>query len=147
MAIKVLGFDGTPFNPDIHCSAAGDRFIRALLQLVFSGNYVTHGDALDLTNGGGTPAVPTTVPPAVSRGAGQIYIEGRGPTAGFSQAGGYMVVANTANSDAPLNFTDVQNLKVTLWKNVAGVITEYTAGAYGADVTGDVFTAEVIWVR
>jgi len=142
--IQVLGFDGSPFSPEIHCSAKGDRFIRAFLLLKFSGNYVAGGDTLDLTNGGGTPAAPNTVPPAVSKGPAQIYIEGRGPTGGFSGGGGYGVVIPPA-ADAPLTFADAAALKLKLWKTNGA--TEYAAGAYGADITGDTFIAEVVWPR
>jgi hypothetical protein len=142
--LKVYGYDGLPFDPERHCSAMGDRFIRAMLKIVPSGNYATHGDTLDLTNGGGTAALPSCIPPAVSSLA-QLFIDGRGPQGGFTQAGGFTALSPVA--DTPLTFADVAALKLTFWKNVAGAVTEYAAGAYGNDVLNDAFVAEAIWAR
>jgi len=50
---------------------------------------VTGGDALDLSNGGGTLANPTTFPPATQRGAATFDIEAHGPTNSRSANGGY----------------------------------------------------------
>lgn len=143
MSIQVLGYDGTPFNFIQHASG-NETAIRTMLKLLFSGNYPTGGDKLDLTNGGGTPAAPSTIPPAVQNGLIDIDILPRSTATSGQTAsgGGYVVIA--PNADAPLTFSDVQNLKLKIFNAGGG---ELSAGAYPAAVTGDVVVLECFWAR
>jgi hypothetical protein len=146
MAIKVLGFDGAPFS-QYHVMSDGARFMRCLLQLVFSGNYATNGDALDITNGGGTPAAPNTIPAAIG-GAGCVAIDlmPRSPSGGLANSGGSYVIV-PPNADAPMKLADLANLKLKIFKDSAGAIAEYPNGAYGADVLADLVQMEAIYTR
>src|SRR5580704_6850953 len=111
MSIKVLGYDATPFDQR-HEEARGDRFIRQVLLLQFSGNYATGGDALDLTNAGGSPSAPSTVSQATLGRVVDIDIQVRGTATvpSLAAAGGdYVIVA--PNQDAPLQPADLSLLK------------------------------------
>lgn len=147
MAIKLVGYDGTPFIPINHESAAGDRFLREFLLVQFSGNYPTGGDTLDLTNAGGTPAAPTTVSPASQLGVVDVDVLARSTLAAslLGAGGDYVIVA--PNADTPLKFADLTTLKLKVFKNTAGAIAEYPAGAYGADVLADIVILEVVYAR
>jgi hypothetical protein len=144
MTIKLAGFDNTPFTPQRHASAAGDRFIQTYLLAVLSGSYVTGGDLLDLSNNNGaSPSYPNTIPFAVGTGLVGIDIMQRGPTGGFTGLGGLALIV-PPNADTPMTFADVLLLKLKL---LVVVGTEYTAGAYGAGVTGDEITLRCTWAR
>ena len=144
--IQVLGFDGGAFDQN-SIEARGDRFLREYVKLVFSGNYPTGGDTLDLTNAGGTPAAPTTVPQAAQRGVVDIDLIERATTnASLTAVGGYYIVL-APNANLPLKFADLANLKIKVFKNTAGSVAEYPAGAYGADVLADVVLLEVVYSR
>ena len=143
MSIKALGYDGTPFNFENH--TVGDvTVIRDFVLLQFSGNYSTGGDALDLTNGGGTPASPTTVPPAASVGVIDLDVIARSSAAGGLVAGGGSYVIIAPNAHTPLQFADLANLKVKIFTSGN---TELAAGAYPASVTGDVVILEIPYAR
>ena len=142
MSIKVLGSDGNPFDQNSVEVVAG-RKLRSVVLLKLSGNYASGGDALDLTNGGGAPANPTTLIPAQARGVEAIDLMVRGTSAGIVAAGGGYVIV-TPNGDAPMSFTDIQNLKLKVFAT-AGV--ELGAGAYSAGALADVIEAEIIWLR
>ena len=142
MAIQVLGFNGGAFDQN-SIWAGGDRFIEVILKLVFSGNYVTGGDALDLTNGGGTPAAPNTIPSAQSRGAATFDIEAHGPAGSRSANGGYYTVV-APNNDAPLTFADLANMKLKIF---SGGGSELGAGAYPADVLSDTVIIKLVFAR
>ena len=142
MTIKLVGSDGNPFDQN-SVEVVFGRKIRSTAKVVFSGNYSTGGDALDLTNAGGTPANPTTVVPAEVRGVEAIDIMVRGATGGYVAAGGgYAVV--TGNQDSPMNFTDIQNLKLKVFSTAGG---ELGAGAYPAAIQNDVVVLEMMWLR
>lgn len=141
MSIKVVGFDLAPFNQG-HCNAAGDRFIRAILSLQFSGNYAIGGDTLDLTNGGGSAAFPTCIPPAEVRGAALIDVSAMGPAGSLSAGNGeYRVLAPVA---PPVPIASLNNLKMKVFQTNQ---SEYAAGAYAADVLTDVVQLEVVFAR
>jgi hypothetical protein len=146
MSIKVLAYDGTPFDQRA-MEARGDRFIRQFLQLVFSGNYATGGDTLDLTNAGGTPAAPTTVPQATEGYVVDIDILPRSSAAAslLGAGGFYQIVA--PNTHAPLQPADLSTMKMKIFKNSAGSVAEYPNGAYGTDVPLDVVILEVVYSR
>jgi hypothetical protein len=144
MSITVLGLDGNPFDQNSIEVVAG-RFLRTLMLLKLSGNYVTGGDVLDLTNGGGTPAAPSAVPTAQVRGLAQLDIR---PfcksTSSFSAADGQYFVLLPSGILAPVPIASVNALKLKLMLDIG---TEYSAGAYGADALGDILQAEAVWVR
>ena len=147
MSIKVVGFDGNPFDQN-SVEARGDRMIRAIVKLALSGNYPTNGDPLDLTNAAGVnPLFPTTLIQAAQRGVVDIDVIVRATTnASVLAAGGsYAIVA--PNADAPLTFADLANLKLKIFKNTAGSVAEYPNGAYGADALADIVNLEVVYSR
>src|SRR5271167_219526 len=131
MSVQVLGFDGNPFDQR-SIRAMGDRFIETLVQLKLTGNYTTGGDTLDFTNGGGTPAAPTTVPPAQSNSnvgpARTVISDGPSP-AGSVNANGvdYVIIPGTN----PTNW---------LLKIFATAGAQYANGSYGADALTDTVT-------
>lgn len=146
MAIKVVGIDGNPFDQR-SVEARGDRFLRAIVLLVLSGNYTTNGDPLDLTNAGGTALAPNTIPPACSGGVADMDIQVRATsnTSVLGAGGSYAIVAPNANT--PLKFADLANLKLKVFKDSAGSVAEYPQGAYGADALADIITLEVVYIR
>lgn len=142
MTITVLGMDGNPFDQQ-SIEASGARFLRCYNQFKLSGNYVTGGDTLDFTNGGGTLAAPVAVP-VNTRGLVSLDLRPWSKlTTSFAAADGqYFVLAPLGVIPVPL--ANVNALKLKLMLDVA---TEYTAGAYGADALGDIIVAECIWAR
>jgi hypothetical protein len=143
MTITVLAADGSPF--DQNSIETSQRFIRELVRLVFSGNYVTGGDTLDLTNGGGTPAAPTVVPAAQSRGLIELDLRpvSKLVTSFTAIDGQYIPII--AGGVLPIPFTSLATaIKI---KAMLDIGSEYAAGAYGADILGDIVIAELIWAR
>ncbi len=136
--VTVLGFDGAGFDQR-SILADGPRFIRTLVRLKMTGNYTTGGDVLDFTNGGGTPAAPTTVPPAQQANpAGPVrtvVCDGPSPAGTVLSNGG--------------NYTVIPGTNPTNWKLkiFATAGTEYANGAYGADALTDPATLELFWAR
>jgi hypothetical protein len=143
MAITVLGADGGPFDQSSIMSV-GDRFIRMLCRLVLSGNYVTGGDTLDFTNGGGSAAAPNAVPPAQVRGLVSVDVRpiSKLTTSFAAAAGQYEIIAPGGIVPVPLSAVNALKLKLML-----DIAVEYAAGAYGADALGDFVQAEVYWLR
>ena len=143
MTISVRGFDGNAFDQN-SIEAVGGRFLRTLVQLVLSGNYVAGGDTLDLTNAGGTPTAPTTVPSAQVRGIAQMDIRAISKsTTGFSSIGGaYSIISAGGVIPVPISAVNALKLKLFLVTNA-----EYTAGAYGTDALADIVLAEIMWAR
>jgi hypothetical protein len=138
MAVTVLGFDGNPFDQR-SIRSIGDRFIETLVVLKLTGNYTTGGDTLDFTNGGGTPAAPTTVPP------GQQY-SNVGPiradvSDGPSVAG--TVLAN-GGSYILIPGTNPTNWKLKIFATAGA---QYANGAYGADALTDNPVLRLTWAR
>jgi hypothetical protein len=133
MAISIQGFGGggkTWALDDL--DGAGMNFVYTVHQLVFSGNYATGGDTLDFTAiMGNIPShrVPLT-----------IGIEALGTAAvpSLTAAGGFYqpIVAAVA---APSTY------KLKIFGNTAGSVAEYSAGAYGTDVLGDIVIMRVLW--
>lgn len=147
MTISVESFDGGPINQRSYDAGGAGRFIKAYFLLAFSGSYVTGGDTLDLTNGGGTPAAPSGIPPATTGGVANIKVCPRSSkNTGLAAAGGLYAVL-TPNADAPLKSSDLSTLKLKIFANSAGSITEYSAGAYGSDVLADQVILEVDFTR
>lgn len=132
MAIAVNGFDGKAFSQNSADGLSG-RFIRTYHLLTFSGNYSTGGDTLDFTNGGVASAVPPLARTLVA-----AAVISQGPAAGLEGSGGFYHFINGAAFNS---------CKLQAFKNTAGSVAEYAAGAYGADVTGDVVVIEAIWAR
>ena len=137
MAVTVLGFDGAPFDQRSIQPGVG-RFIRTLVRLKLTGNYTTGGDTLDFTNGGGTPAAPTTVPPDAGSPIGPDRADvSDGPTVAgtvLANGGSYVLIVGTN----PTNW----KLKV-----FATAGAQYANGAYGADATTDTPILSLDWAR
>ncbi len=143
MSIQVLGIDGGPFDQN-SVEVISGRTLRSYVLLKLSGNYATGGDTLDLTNGGGTPAAPSVIPPAQNRGLISIDIR---PfcktTASFSAADGQYYVI-TPGPTTPIPASALNSMLLKLMKDIA---VEYSAGAYAADVLADILIAELTWAR
>lgn len=139
MPVQVLGFDGNPFDQR-SIQADGSRFITTRVRLKLTGNYTTGGDTLDFTNGGGTPAAPTTVPPAASNSQAvgpDVAVVSDGPTVAgtvLANGGNYVVIKGTN----PTNW----KLKV-----FATAGNEYSNGAYNTDATTDTPELQLSWSR
>ena len=135
MAISVRGMDGDYFTQASVDGLAG-RFLTCYYKLVFTGNYSTGGDTLDFTNGG----VNSSVPNAQARGIVSVAAVANGAGTTVSVAGG---------NYAPLSPAALPTNTVTTWKLkiFAHGGTEYSAGAYGSDVTGDIVTLRVVYAR
>jgi len=117
----------------------GDRFIETLAQLKLTGNYTTGGDTLDFTNGGGTPAAPTTVPPAQGASAvGPIRADvSDGPSVAgtiLANGGGYVLIPGT----------NPTNWKLKIFATAGA---QYANGAYGADALTDTPILRLTWAR
>jgi len=138
MSVQVLGFDGNPFDQR-SIRAMGDRFIETLVQLKLTGNYATGGDTLDFTNGGGTPAAPTTVPPA--QGASAVGPIRADVSDGPSVAG--TVLAN-GGSYVLIPGTNPSNWKLKIFATAGA---QYANGAYGADALTDTPILRLTWAR
>jgi hypothetical protein len=138
MAVTLLGFDGNAFDQRSILSDGG-RFVRTVTRIKLTGSYTAGGDTLDFTNGGGTPASPTTVPPAQqanSTGPVRCVIcDGPSPAGSVNANGGDYVIIPGTN---PTNW---------LLKIFATAGTQYAAGAYGTDATTDTVSIESWWAR
>jgi len=143
MTVTVYGLDGNAFDQN-SIEAVGGRFLRTVVRLVLSGSYVAGGDALDLTNGGGTSSAPSTVPTAQVRGIARFSFSPIAKTtAGLSAIGGsYSLLSSGAVTPIPISAVSALKLKLFLVTNA-----EYTAGAYGADALADMLIAEIMWAR
>lgn len=133
MAITVKGFDGNPF--DQRSIVGITRMIQCLHLLSFSGNYSTGGDTLDWTNGGVNSAVP---PDASGSTTGPVRTDVDDATGAITTVTGkngqYVIILGTTLS----------NWKCKIYVT-PGV--EYSAGAYGTDVTQDTVILSTYWVR
>lgn len=128
MTIKVNGFDGNPF--DQRSIITQQHFFLCLYKLSFSGSYATGGDTLDFTNGGVNSAVPPLAGLPI-----RIAPSAQGATDSVSEEGGiYQYLPGTL----------LTNNKLEIYANGG---TEYSAGAYNADVLTDVVFLEVYWER
>jgi hypothetical protein len=138
MAVTVLGFDGAPFDQRSIQPGVG-RFIRTLVRLKLTGNYTTGGDTLDFTNGGGSLAAPTTVPPGQQNnpvGPDRADVND-GPTVPgtvLANGGNYVLIKGTN----PTNW---------LLKVFATAGAQYANGAYGADALTDIIILSLDWSR
>lgn len=130
MSIKVAGYDGNNF--DQRSIAEAQRFLRTVYRLVFSGNYSTGGDTVDFTNGGVASAVPSA---QSSNTPVAVRVISNGPL--------LSVGANGGNYDFIRGTTLANNLLIIY----ATAGTQYSAGAYGTDVTTDVVYIECLWPR
>lgn len=141
--ITVLGMDQNPYDQN-SLEPCNGRFLRQVVNLKFSGNYVAGGDVLDLTNAGGTPAAPNVVPPAQARGLVAIDIRPLATTNASLSAINGNYICRIPSAVVPVAGANLAALKVKIY---VGAGTEYVAGAYGADVLADVVQAELIWAR
>ena len=131
MSITIQASDGSGAPPsfkDIDGSPNNFAFSQSIL--VFSGNYVTGGDTLDLT-----PILQAGIPSGAL--PVQVYIEGQGNTAGTSWTalGNYYAVVLGAA---------LTSFKVQLW---TGGGAQQAAVAYPATVTNDRTTLSVLWKK
>ena len=141
MSVTVLGVDGNPFDQNSVEIISG-RTLRTYNLLKLSGSYLTGGDVLDLSNGGGTLAAPSAIPAAQSRGLVSVDIR---PicktTTSFSAADGQYYVLSAA---VPITGAALLAMKLKLMLDIA---VEYSAGAYGTDALADIIIAELTWLR
>ena len=131
MAIAFQSFGGhTWTTTDI--DGTGANFMYSKHLLAFSGNYATGGDTLDFT------AVAGLIPSGRVPLGMSIECLGTAAVPSLAAAGGFYqpIVAAVAALNTYL-------LKV--FKNTAGSVAEYNAGAYGTDVLGDVVILSVTW--
>lgn len=132
MSIVVKGWDGNIVDSNSQEKSA-PGFIVQHVRFVLSGNYTTGGDTCDLTNGGVNSAVPVGI-----GGVSQLIsvnIIGTGPAGSVQANGGeYVFIPGTT----------LANGKVIIYATAG---TQYSAGAYSTDATGDVIAAEIIWKR
>lgn len=133
MSVAAVGYDGNAFDQR-SIDAVAPRFIKTHVRFKLTGNYVSGGDTLDFTNAGGTLSAPNTVPPGAVALA-SVSITPNGPAGSVGANGGdYVAILGSAPTNAKL-------------KIFATAGTEYAAGAYSADATGDIVTAECLWTR
>lgn len=130
MPIAIQSSDGSGSGPTFRdIDASGNNFVTSVNRLVFSGNYPTGGDTLDLT-----PlmqaGIPTNAIPV------DAFVNGLG--VGTSQAAGGGYYAFLQNATSP-------GLTGNKIKIFASGGSELGAGAYPAAVTGDVITMEIVW--
>lgn len=135
MAIKILGWDGAPFDLARHIDGSSNLFMQIILLLVFSGNYTTGGDTLDFTNAA-NPTAGNIQPP--SAGIIRGVVESNGGAAGFGATGGFFaLVAPGAPPVLPGPFSNGWKLKVF------NIGAEFANGAYSAAILADVVTLEL----
>ncbi len=132
MAIAILGLDGNPFTTrDVDGSP--NNFIYTSMLLAFSGNYATGGDTLNLT------AVAGLIPSSKAPLALSISVQGTAAVPSLSAAGGFYAIVQAA-------VAALATYKLKLFSNNgSGAISEYSAGAYGTDVLGDVVVLQCQW--
>jgi hypothetical protein len=133
MSVALQSCDGTGAPPSMtDMDGAGNNFVYSRVRLAFSGNYPTGGDTVDLTPL--AAVVPSGALPI------NVISEGNGPATvpSLSAAGGYYQIVAAA-------VPALNNFKIKIFKNTAGSVTEYPAGAYGTDVTTDTVDLEVTW--
>lgn len=131
MAIAINGVDGNPFTTrDV--DASPNNFVFSTHLLTFSGNYATGGDTLNLTT------IAGLIPSAKLPIALAISDQGTAATPSLSAAGGFYTVLQAA-------VPALANYLLKVFKNTAGSIAEYGAGAYGADVLTDVVFLQLQW--
>lgn len=129
--LTLEGLDGNPFTTRDD-DGTGANYVYTKMLVVPSGNYPTGGDTLDFTNVAGI--IPSGTVPLLPK-ASPI---GTAAVPSLSAAGGlYQVIQNAAPA--------LNNYLLKIFKNTAGSIAEYSAGAYGTDVLGDVIVLECTW--
>lgn len=131
MAIKILGVDGNPLTTrDI--DGTGANFVNTKMLLQFSGSYVSGGDTLDLS----------TVSGLIPSGSVPVLVEatpmGTAAVPSLSAAGGLYQVIQAASAA-------LSTYLLKIFANSAGSTTEYSAGAYGTDVLGDIVILQTTW--
>lgn len=129
--ITVLGVDGNPYTTrDV--DGTGANYVYTRMKLQFSGNYPTGGDTLDLSSV--ASLIPAGAVPILAKASPM----GTSAVPSLSAAGGlYQVIQNAAPTLA--------NYLLKIFANSAGSTTEYSAGAYGTDVLGDIVILECTW--
>lgn len=131
MSIAINGLDGNPYTTkDLDGSA--NNFLTTRHKLAFSGSYPTGGDTLDFTTVAGL--IPSgSVPLSITQSE-----QGTAAVPSLSAAGGFYQVVQAATPA-------LATYKLKVFKNTAGSIAEYSAGAYATDVTTDQVFLEVTW--
>ena len=132
MSLAVKGWDGNTYDSNSQ-EKSEPGFIRQQLRFVLSGSYSTGGDTCALPNAGVESAVPVGVT-NISQLV-RCQIRGMGPASSVENNGGkYVFIPGTT----------LANGKVKIFATAG---TEYAAGAYGTDATGDLVQAELTWKR
>lgn len=131
MPIAVNGVDGNTFTTrDVDGSAS--NYAYSTHRLVFSGSYSTNGDTLDLST------VASLVPTSLLPISITITDQGTAATPSLSAAGGFYAIIQNA-------VPTLKNFLLKVFKNTAGSVAEYSAGAYTSDVLTDVVLLNIQW--
>lgn len=131
MSLALLGLDGNPFTTrDIDASA--NNFVYTSMLVQPSGNYSTGGDTLPLST------IAGLIPSAKLPLAMIDSVQGTAAVPSLSAAGGYYQIIQNA-------VPSLTNYLLKIYKNSAGSLAEYSAGAYGTDVLGDVIVLQAQW--
>jgi hypothetical protein len=131
MALSIVGLDGNPFSTrDVNGINA--NYIYANMLVVPSGNYTTGGDTLNLSTVAGI--IPSGSVPLL------LFVApmGTGAVPSLAAAGGLYQVVQAA-------VPTLANYLLKIFALSAGALSEYSAGAYGTDVLGDVIVLTTIW--
>ncbi len=112
--------------------SSGNNFVTTRCKVQPSGNYPTGGDPIDLS--AIASYVPTNAVPVQITATEQ----GTAATPSLSAAGGFVAVIQNA---APT----LKNFLLKIFKNTAGSVAEYGAGAYASDVLTDNLQLEITW--
>lgn len=132
LALRTSSNTGQPISP-----SSDGRTFRIFFSFKLTGNYATAGDTLDLTQLFSTSAAPPgfTAPAALPEKVQLRSVQTPGPTNLF------------VYSFAP--GTTLANGKVQVFTGAAAqtALTELSAGAYPAGVTGDLIEGEAIFPR
>ena len=131
MAIAFQDFGGKAWQTR-EIDGSGMNFVYTYALLAFSGNYSTGGDTLDFT------AIAGLVPSGRVPLTMDVEVMGTAAVPSLAAAGGFYqpIVAATAA---------LATYKLKIFANSAGSVTEYSAGAYGTDVLGDVVILRTTW--
>jgi hypothetical protein len=131
MSLAIVGLDGNPWTQR-DLDGSGSNIIVSKHKLTFTSNYVTGGDTLDLS------AIASLIPSGALPLTVVITEQGTAAVPSLSAAGGFYELIQAA-------VPALNNYKIKVFKNTAGSVAEYSAGAYGTDVTTDNVFLEISW--